>query len=57
MVPQCCFITCRTYFDLFFRFQELDFEVSVCENYKQVEILDKISEGKHMQNDDNHSKD
>ncbi|XP_076003772.1 caspase-6-like isoform X3 [Genypterus blacodes] len=26
------------------RFNDLDFDVSVCENYKQVEILDKISE-------------
>lgn len=39
------FHTCRT---LFFRLKELNFEVETHNNLKQVEVLEKISKGKHM---------
>ena len=42
-----------TYFPpLLFRLKELNFEVKAYENYKQTEVLDKISEGKHRHPND-----
>lgn len=40
------------FFTSLFRLKELNFEVKAYENYKQTEVLDKISEGKHRQPND-----
>ena len=38
----------HTSWTLFFRLKELNFEVAIHNNLKQMEVLDKIGEGKHM---------
>lgn len=42
------FSDCKSFLHLSFRLKELNFEVQAYDNYKQVEVLDKISEGKQM---------